>query len=110
LNAPPPPPLSSLIPPTTLLQAGIDPDTRDRAAAALLCAGLTLSDAVRILLTPVANDGALPPGLVTDQVTHDAWFRAHVHKALANPAPPLPVAEVSAHFARRRAAQCRPKP
>jgi DNA-damage-inducible protein J len=98
------------MPPTALVQARIDPDTRDRAAAALQRAGLTLSDAVRILLTRVANDGALPPGLVTDQATHDAWFRAQVHKALANPAPPLADEEVAAHFARRRTALRRPKP
>ena len=101
-----PPPM----PPTALVQARIDPDTRDRAAAALQRAGLTLSDAVRILLTRVANDGALPPGLVTDPATHDAWFRAQVQKALANPAPPLPEDEVAAHFARRRATLRRKKP
>ena len=92
------------MPATALVQARIDPETRDRAAAALQRAGLTVSDALRILLTRVANEGALPPGLVTDPETHDAWFRAQVHKALADPAPPLPDAEVTAHFARRRAA------
>ncbi len=94
---------------TALVQTRIDPETRDRAAAALQRAGLTVSDAVRILLTRVANEGALPPGLVTDPAAHDAWFRAQVQKALANPAPPIPDEEVAAQFARRRTALRKPK-
>jgi DNA-damage-inducible protein J len=94
---------------TALVQTRIDPETRDRAAAALQRAGLTLSDAVRILLTRVANEGALPPGLVTDPAAHEAWFRAQVQKALSNPAPPIPDKEVAAQFARRRAALRQPK-
>ena len=82
----------------------IDPDIRDRAAIALERCGLTVSDAVRILLTRVANEGALPPGFVTDSAAHDAWFRAKIREALENPAPPIPHADVEAHFARRRAA------
>ena len=93
---------------TALVQARIDPETRDRAAAALQRAGLTVSDAVRILLTRVANEGALPPGLVTDPAANDAWFRAQVHKALTNPAPLIDAEEVEARFAQRRAA-LRPK-
>ena len=92
------------MPATALVQARIDPDIRDRAALALERCGLTVSDAVRILLTRVANEGALPPGFVTDPAAHDAWFRAKVHEALRDPAPPIPHADVEAHFARRRAA------
>ena len=92
------------MPATALVQARIDPDIRDRAAAALDRCGLTVSDAVRILLTRVANEGALPAGFVTDPATHDAWFRAKIREALEDPAPPIPHAEVEAHFARRRAA------
>ena len=82
----------------------IDPDIRDRAAIALERCGLTVSDAVRILLTRVVNEGALPPGLVTDTAAHDAWFRAKIREALENAAPLIPHAEVEAHFTRRRAA------
>ncbi len=91
------------MPQTSLVQARIDPEIRDRAAVVLERCGLTVSDAVRILLTRVANEGALPPGLVTDPAAHDTWFRAKVQEALNNPAPPIPHEQVEAHFARRRA-------
>lgn len=97
------------MPSTTLVQTRIDPVTRDRAAPALERCGLTVSDTVRILLTRVASEGALPAGLVTDPAAHDAWFRTKVHEALNTPAPPIPHEQVEVHFARRRAA-LRPKP
>lgn len=52
--------------------------------------GLTLADAVRILLTRVAAEGGLPAGLGADPDAYDAWFRAKVHEALADPHPPMP--------------------
>lgn len=52
--------------------------------------GLTLSDAVRILLTRVAAEGGLPAGLTADPDAHDAWFRAKVQEALADPRPAKP--------------------
>ncbi len=54
--------------------------------------GLTVSDAVRILLTRVANEGALPFAFATDPAVHDAWFRAKVQEALDDPRPATPVA------------------
>lgn len=66
--------------------------------------GLTVSDVVRILLTRVANEGALPFGFTTDPEAHDQWFRAKVREALEDTRPPIPHDEVEAHFARRRAA------
>jgi len=66
--------------------------------------GLTVSDAVRILLTRVANEGALPFDFVTDPVTHDAWFRARVREALDDPGPPISHDDVEAHFSKRRTA------
>lgn len=65
-----------------LVQTRIDPDIRDRAAAVLESMGLTVSDAVRILLTRTANEGALPIELLSDPAVHDAWFRAKVREAL----------------------------
>jgi DNA-damage-inducible protein J len=38
--------------------------------------GLTVSDAVRMLLTRTAKEGALPFPMVGDPVAHDAWFGA----------------------------------
>lgn len=64
----------------------------------------TVPDVVRILLTRVAREGALPPGLTVNEEAHDAWFRAKVQEALDDPRLALSHEEVEAHFARRRAA------
>src|SRR5579863_4294942 len=45
---------------SALVQTRIDPVLKERAAAVLENMGLTVSDVVRILLTRVANEGALP--------------------------------------------------
>ncbi|SDS62545.1 DNA-damage-inducible protein J [Pseudomonas cedrina] len=86
-----------------LIQTRIDPDIKDRATAVLNHLGLTVSDAVRILLTRVANEGALPFGFTADPVAYDAWFRAKVQEALDDPRPAIPAENVEAHFAKRRA-------
>jgi DNA-damage-inducible protein J len=90
-----------------LVQARVDAAVKERAAAVLDNVGLTISDAVRILLTRVANEGALPPGFTSDPAAYDAWFRAKVQEALNDPRPPIPHNEVEAHFAKRRAAALR---
>lgn len=87
-----------------LVQTRIDSDVRDRASAVLEGMGLTLSDAVRILLTRTANEGALPLELVTSSVAHDAWFRAKVQEALEDMRPDIPEEQADAHFSARRAA------
>ena len=88
-----------------LVQARIDADLKARATAVLDNMGLTVSDAVRILLTRIAKEGALPFDFASDPVAHDAWFRAKVPlEALDDPRPPIPHEEVEAHFAERRAA------
>jgi DNA-damage-inducible protein J len=56
--------------------------------------GVTISDAVRILLTRVAREGALPAGLAVDPDAYDAWFRAKVQEALADTRPPIQHSEV----------------
>jgi DNA-damage-inducible protein J len=92
------------MPATALIQARIDPAIRDRAAEVLDRMGMTVSDAVRILLTRVANEGALPAGLTVDPVAHDTWFRAKVMEALDSRQPQVPHDEVEQRFATRRAA------
>ena len=86
-----------------LVQTRIDADVKDRATAVLEGMGLTVSDAVRILLTRTANEGALPLELVSNSEAHDAWFRAKVLQALADKRPDVEEAEVEASFAERRA-------
>lgn len=93
----------ALMPTTALVQTRIDPAIRDKAAEVLDGIGMTVSDAVRVLLTRIAKEGALPAGLTVDPVAHDAWFRAKVMDALANPGMPVPHDEVQARFAQRRA-------
>lgn len=87
-----------------LVQTRIDSDVRDRASAVLESMGLTVSDAVRILLTRTANEGALPLELLSGSEAHDAWFRARVLEALNDTRPDVSDDEVEAHFAQRRAA------
>ena len=86
-----------------LVQARIDPDIRDRASKVLERAGLTVSDAVRILLTRTANEGALPFELLSESAEYDAWFRAKVQEALDDPRPSIPGNVVETYFAQRRA-------
>lgn len=44
----------------TLVQAHIDGDVKEEATAVLAAMGLTVSDAVRLMLTRVAREHALP--------------------------------------------------
>ena len=90
-----------------LVQTRIDPDVKERAAAVLGELGITVSDAVRILLTRTANEGMLPFELTSPSPAHDAWFRAKVREALDDPHPGIADLEVKAHFAKRRAAAAR---
>jgi DNA-damage-inducible protein J len=69
--------------------------------------GITVSDAVRILLTRTANEGAFPLELLQSGEAHDAWFRAKVQQALEDPRPAIPNDEVKARFAERRAVAMR---
>lgn len=87
-----------------LVQTRIDPDVKERAAAVLGELGITVSDAVRILLTRTANEGTLPFSLTRNVAEHDAWFRAKVQDALDDKRPAVPHRQVEEHFAKRRAA------
>lgn len=75
---------------TSMIHVRVDDQLKAQAADALSDVGLTLSDAVRILLTRVAAEGGLPAGLVTDPDAYDAWFRAKVQEALGDPRPAKP--------------------
>jgi DNA-damage-inducible protein J len=90
-----------------LVQTRIDPEVKERAAAVLGEMGITVSDAVRILLTRTANEGALPFTLAQSAAGHEVWFRAKVQKALDDTRAAIPHEKVEAHFAKRRAAAVR---
>ncbi|KPC49188.1 type II toxin-antitoxin system RelB/DinJ family antitoxin [Amantichitinum ursilacus] len=72
---------------TSMLHVRVDDQIKNQAAETLAKFGLTLSDAVRILLTRVTEEGGLPIGLTTSADAYDAWFRAKVHEALTDPGP-----------------------
>jgi DNA-damage-inducible protein J len=93
-----------LMPANALVQTRIDPVVKERAAAVLEAQGITVSDAVRILLTRTANEGALPFTQANNAAAHDVWFRAKVQEALDDPRAAIAHEKVEAHFARRRAA------
>ena len=79
---------------TSMLHVRVDDQLKSKAAETLAGVGLTLSDAVRILLTRVAAEGGLPAGLTADPEAHDAWFRAKVREALDDPHPTVPHEQV----------------
>ncbi|WP_019170009.1 type II toxin-antitoxin system RelB/DinJ family antitoxin [Pseudaminobacter salicylatoxidans] len=85
-----------------LVQTRIDSNIKDRATTVLEGMGLTVSDAVRILLTRTANEGALPLELLSNSEAHDTWFRAKVMEALADSRPDISSEDVEAHFVSRR--------
>lgn len=89
---------------SALVQTRIDPDVKERASAVLGEMGMTVSDAVRILLTRTANEGSLPFELAKNAAEYDAWFRSKVQEALDDPRPAIPHQQVERDFAKRRAA------
>jgi DNA-damage-inducible protein J len=74
---------------TSMLHVRVDERLKTEAAERLSNVGLTISDAVRILLTRVAREGALPAGLAVDPDAYDAWFRAKVQEAITDTRPTI---------------------
>ncbi|RZT98228.1 DNA-damage-inducible protein J [Advenella incenata] len=74
---------------TSMLHVRMDDKLKVKAAANLANFGLTISDAVRILLTRVAQEGGLPACLITDPEAYDRWFRAKVQEAIKGTRPPI---------------------
>jgi len=79
---------------TSMIHVRVDDQLKAQASDALSGVGLTLSDAVRILLTRVAAEGGLPAGLTADPDAYDAWFRSKVQEALDDPKSTTPQAQV----------------
>ena len=79
---------------TSMLHVRVDDQLKTQATETLANFGLTVSDVVRILLTRIAKEGALPAGLTTDPDAYDAWFRAKVQEALDDPRPAIPHQQV----------------
>jgi DNA-damage-inducible protein J len=79
---------------TSMLHVRVDDKLKAAATEKLADVGLTVSDAVRILLTRIAKEGGLPAGLTTDPKAYDTWFRAKVQEALDDTRPPVPHRQV----------------
>lgn len=93
---------------TSMVHIRVDDKLKQDATEALASVGLTLSDAVRILLTRVSAEGGLPAGLASDPDAYDAWFRTKVHDALADAGPAIPhrqaMTEIRARLKRQASA------
>ena len=72
------------MPHTSMLHVRVDDELKADAANKLASFGLTISDAVRILLTRITKEGGLPVGLTADPEVHDVWFQNKVKEALAD--------------------------
>lgn len=70
-----------------LFSVRVDPAMKADAAAILASYGLSLSDAVRMLLARITSEKRLPPGLVMEEEDYEAWFRKKVHEALVSNGP-----------------------
>ncbi|ARP97589.1 type II toxin-antitoxin system RelB/DinJ family antitoxin [Bordetella genomosp. 13] len=79
---------------TSMLHIRVDDELKAAAAATLANVGLTVSDAVRILLTRIAKEGGLPAGLAVDPAAYDDWFRAKVQEAVDDKRPTTPHKQV----------------
>lgn len=72
---------------SSMLHVRVDDKLKAEAAEKLANVGLTISDAVHILLTRIAKEGGLPAGLTADPEAYDAWFKGKVQQALADTRP-----------------------
>lgn len=75
---------------TSMLHVRVDDKLKAEAVEKLANVGLTVSDAVRILLTRIAKEGGLPAGLTAEPEAYDAWFRAKVREAMDDTRPAIP--------------------
>ncbi|AOV18710.1 addiction module antitoxin (plasmid) [Acidihalobacter aeolianus] len=75
---------------TSMLHVRVEDELKDRAGEVLSRFGLTVSEAVRMLLTRISEEGGLPPSLTLDAESYDAWFRAKVMESLADTRPGVP--------------------
>ena len=88
---------------TVPVQTRVDESIKIHSGIGLEKMGLTISDAVRILLTREAIEGALLAGLTVDKDAYNARFRGKVHEALDDNRPDIANEDVKSHFARLRA-------
>jgi len=79
---------------TSTIQVTVDEQIKVDATACLARFGMTVPEAVRILLTRVAREGAESVGLVGDQDSYDKWLCTQVQEAMDDPSPFIPHEQV----------------
>ena len=72
---------------STMLHVRVDAQLKAEATQMIAGVGLTLSEAVRILLARIVSEKGLPAGLASDSAAYDAWFRVKVREALDDTGP-----------------------
>jgi DNA-damage-inducible protein J len=72
---------------TSMIHIRIDDELKSTAVEKLSEFGLTLSDAVRILLTRITKEGAMPAELLLNSDQYNDWFHQKVMEAMQNPSP-----------------------
>ncbi len=83
-----------------VVRSRIDAEVKDKAAAVLGAMGLTVSDTIRIVLTRVANENALPFDLRPNKLTRLLCVRPRgAKKSTGRRTPPISTAswEFDAH-------------
>ena len=89
---------------SAVVQTRIDPSIKDKASDVLSQMGLSVSDAMRIVLTRTATEGRFPIEMLADQKDYDAWFKAKVVEALNDTEMDRDHDEVKRDFASKRQA------
>jgi DNA-damage-inducible protein J len=93
-----------------IVQAQVDAEVEKRAAEVLQREGLTVAEAMREMLTRIANEGVFPYSRIADNddiygdndPIYDAMFRAKVQEALDDPRPCISNEEMKQRMAARR--------
>lgn len=86
---------------TSMLHVRVDDAIKAQAADTLAEFGLSISDAVRILLTRVVSEGSLPVGLTLNEKSYDEWFKGKVMQALESPGTTVPHEDAMSRFRAR---------
>jgi DNA-damage-inducible protein J len=76
-----------------MLHVRVDERLKKQAAEKLDSMGLSVLDAVRVLLTRVAQEGIPSVDLAIDPHAEDAWFRSKVWEAPDHIRPAVPHAQ-----------------
>jgi DNA-damage-inducible protein J len=62
----------------TVVRARIDSDTKERATAALEAMGLSVSDAIRLLMLRIAEEKRLPFTVQVPKVLSHSWVNSEI--------------------------------